>query len=158
MKNQAQLKTAITSLRNNTHNTGQAKLRKLSRAASPSYKLAITLVITALALSVADAWSKPDAAWNFTGSMSIGRFSFAATMLQNGKVLVAGGVPPDGSATNSADLYDPSTRTFTPTGNMHKARFGFSATRLQNGKVLFAGDGTATETATATAEIYDPAT
>src|SRR5262245_58541123 len=142
MKNQAQLKTAITSLRNNTGDAGQAKLRKLSPSGSPPYKLAITLIITALALSAADAWAKPDVAWTFTGSMSVGRFSFTATMLQNGKVLVAGGVPPDGSATNSADIYDPSAGTFTPTGNMHKPRFGFSATRLQNGKVLVAGGGT----------------
>ena len=137
MKNQAQVKTAITSLRDNTHSAGQA--RRLP------YRLVFALIIIALALSTGGAWAKPDAAWSFTGSMSVGRFSFAATMLQNGKVLVAGGVPPGGSATNSADLYDPATRTFTPTGNMHKARFGFSATRLQNGKVLVAGGGTDTE-------------
>jgi N-acetylneuraminic acid mutarotase len=158
MKNQAQLKTAITWLRNNIGNAGQAKLQKLSRAGSPPCKLTFTLVIVVLALSAAGARAKPDAAWNVTGSMSIGRFSFAATVLQNGKVLVAGGVPPGGSATSSVDLYDPATRIFTPTGNMHKARFGFSATRLQNGKVLVAGGGTDTEAATATAEIYDPTT
>ena len=111
MKNQAQLKTAITWLRNNIGNAGQAKLQKLSRAGSPPCKLTFTLVIVVLALSAAGARAKPDAAWNVTGSMSIGRFSFAATVLQNGKVLVAGGVPPGGSATSSVSVPPPATST-----------------------------------------------
>ena len=150
MRSQAQIKAAITSLRNNTDNAGQAK--------RPLHKLALTLTISTLALWATDAWAKTDATWNFTGSMNVGRFSFTATLLQNGKVLVAGGAIPGNLTTNTAELYDPATGTFIATGSMHQARLGFSATRLQNGKVLVAGGGNDTQVALKTAELYDPAT
>ncbi len=121
-------------------------------------KARIALAITILTFSTVAAWAATDSVWNPTGSMSIGRFSFTATILQNGKVLVAGGDTPGEIVTNTADLYDPTTGVFTSTGNMAKPRVGFSATRLSNGKVLAAGGATDTEGATNTAEIYDPAT
>jgi N-acetylneuraminic acid mutarotase len=96
--------------------------------------------------------------WNPTGSMAVGRFSFAATILQNGKVLVAGGDIGNGVATNTAELYDPATGTFSATGSMHDARVGFSATRLSNGKVLVEGGASNSVSALASAELYDPAT
>jgi N-acetylneuraminic acid mutarotase len=111
-----------------------------------------------LALSTGPAWAATEAVWNPTGSMSIGRFSFTATMLQNGQVLVAGGDTPGAVVTDTADIYNPNTGIFTATGNMNKPRVGFSATRLSNGKVLAAGGATDTELATNTAEIYDPVT
>ncbi len=151
MKNQAQIKTAITSLRDNTGNAGQAK--------RPLYKLAFApIIITTLALSACDAWAAPQGTWSPTDSMSIGRFSFTATTLQNGKVLVAGGAILGNLTTNTAELYDSATGTFAATGSMHQARLGFSATRLQNGKVLVAGGGNDTQVALKTAELYDPAT
>jgi hypothetical protein len=149
MKNQAQTKTAITSLRNNTDSAGQAK--------RPLYKLAFTLIITTLILSTAAAWATPQGTWSSTGNMSVGRFVFTATTLQNGKVLVAGGAKPDNTNTNTADLYDPATGTFTPTGSMHNARVGFAATQLPDGKVLVEG-GVNNTMRVKTAEIYDPAT
>src|SRR6266446_1679536 len=150
MKNQAQLKTAITSLRNNTDNAGPAK--------RPLYKLPFAPIITTLILSAAATWAAPQATWSSTGSMAIGRFVFTATTLQNGKVLVAGGDTPGEIITNTAELYDPTTGTFTPTGSMHQARVGFSATLLQNGKVLVEGGASNTVGALNTAELYDPAT
>jgi len=114
---------------------------------------AITITFFALAAST---WAATDAAWNPTGSMSIGRFVFTATTLQNNQVLVAGGDTGGDIATNTADLYNPLSGTFTATGNMNEPRVGFSATRLSNGKVLVAGGATNTELATNTAELYDP--
>jgi N-acetylneuraminic acid mutarotase len=150
MKNQAQIKTAITSLRNNTDNAGQAK--------RPLYKLPFAPIITTLILSAAAAWAAPQGTWSSTGSMSVGRFVFTATTLQNGKVLVAGGDYGNGVATNTAELYDPASGTFSATGSMHDARVGFSAIRLSNGKVLVEGGASNTVAALASAELYDPAT
>lgn len=116
------------------------------------------IIITTLALSAAAVRAGASGTWSATGSMAVGRFSFSATTVSNGKVLVAGGITPGDVVTNTAEIYDPATGTFTPTGNMHKPRGGFSATRLQNGKVLVAGGFTDTEIATNTAEIYDPTT
>ena len=74
------------------------------------------IVIIAFALSAAATWAAPQAVWSPTGSMAVGRFSFAATILQNGKVLVAGGATDTEIATATAELYDPATGTFSSTG------------------------------------------
>ncbi len=74
----------------------------------------------------------------------------SATLLRNGKVLVAGGA--------SAELYDPSTNTWSATGSMIVARRGQAATLLADGRVLVAGGVGAggTYDFLASAEIYDP--
>ncbi|HET9697978.1 MAG TPA: kelch repeat-containing protein [Terriglobales bacterium] len=87
-----------------------------------------------------------------TSKMSTVRVFHTATILQDGKVLVAGG------GKSTAELYDPATETFALTGAMLSARSFHSATLLTNGKVLIAGgQGTGGQPLT-TAELYDPAT
>ena len=77
-----------------------------------------------------------------------------ATLLSNGKVLVAGG---DG-ANSSAELFDPSVETFSSTGSMLEGRDSFTATLLNNGKVLVAGGRGLSNSPLASAELYDPGT
>jgi len=77
-----------------------------------------------------------------------------ATLLSNGKVLVAGGY--NGSWLSSAELYDPSTGTWTATGSMNTGRTAHTATLLPNGKVLVAGGWNAFASVSH-AELYDPA-
>ena len=84
-----------------------------------------------------------------TGSMSIARASHTATLLQNGRVLVAGGVNTSGDII-SAEIYDPNTQSFSPTNNMLHLRPEHTATLLKDGRVLIAGGNTNT------AEIYTP--
>jgi CSLREA domain-containing protein/uncharacterized repeat protein (TIGR01451 family) len=91
-------------------------------------------------------------------NMTAARFGMTATLLNNGKVLIAGGQN-SGGVVNSAELYDPATDTFTATGNLNAARTGASATLLGTGKVLVAGgssDGTING-ALKSAEVFDPA-
>jgi hypothetical protein len=96
-----------------------------------------------------------------TGDMTTPVSDHAAALLQNGKVLIVGGsIDAVGCqscvATNTAELFDPSTGTFTAT--THKsvlARINPTATLLPNGKVLIAF-GQATPTGGL--ELYDPST
>jgi hypothetical protein len=114
-------------------------------------KDALNRTSPAAPFTVRVALARPDASFTATGGMAIARTGHTATLLNTGKVLVAGG--PD----NSAELYDPATRLFTATGSMSKPRQFHSATLLNNsmlpnyGKVLIVGS------TDATAELYDPA-
>jgi Tol biopolymer transport system component len=100
--------------------------------------------------------------WTATGSMGTARVDHTATLLRNGKVLVAGGVTvqiPLGAALASAELYDPASSSWTATGSMTSSRAGSTATLLPDGKVLVAGGyccGLGGRSALASAELYDP--
>ncbi|MDQ3750871.1 MAG: kelch repeat-containing protein, partial [Acidobacteriota bacterium] len=71
-----------------------------------------------------------------TGRMTTARAAHTATLLSDGKVLIAGGMERNDVHTNSAELYDPVTGRFVITGNMNVKRSGHTATRLSNGKIL----------------------
>lgn len=85
-------------------------------------------------------------------TMNFSRIAATATLLNDGRVLIAGGIA-DGQALSSAELYDPRTGTFTVTGPMIEARTRHSATLLPSGQVLLAGG-----TGGVSAEIYSPTT
>jgi hypothetical protein len=91
------------------------------------------------------------------GNMTMGRSGHTATLLKNGKLLIAGGWTGN-NVRRSAELYDPSTGVFTPTGDMVIERAGSIAALLPDGRVLVAGGEDRSENALASAEIYDPAT
>ena len=95
-----------------------------------------------------------------TTQMNATRAAHTATLLPNGKVLVAGGQSMTGTtfvALNSAELYDPNTGAWTATGSLVTERYNHTATLLPNGKVLIVG-GNTTGQPLDTAELYDPAT
>ncbi len=85
------------------------------------------------------------------------RSGHTATLLLNGKVLIAGGMRRNQDFYKSAELFDPTTGKFQPTGNMHQAKVGPAAALLKSGKVLIVG-GWVGHAVTDSAELYDPAT
>ena len=104
---------------------------------------AATLVLGPARLASAQAVAP---SWSYTGSLNTARSSgdgdMTATLLTNGKVLVAG--------YDSAELYDPATGTWSITGNPISTNGVGTATLLLNGKVLVSGY--------TSAELYDPVT
>ncbi len=78
-----------------------------------------------------------EGSWRSTGSLNVPRLQATATLLDNGRVLVAGGRNfAFTQALNSSELYDPISETFSLTGSMTDARGSHTATKLANGKVL----------------------
>jgi hypothetical protein len=101
-----------------------------------------------------------------TGSMSVERASHTETRLNDGRVLVTGGLDGTGVPLASAEIYNPATGTWSPTaGPMGRARVGHTAAILPDGRVLVAGGSSDTtdalafiSTASSTTEIFNPAT
>ena len=91
---------------------------------------------------------------NSVGGMTARRAAHTATLLPNGKVLIAGGFAGDENSLASAEVFDLTTSTFSPAGNMSATRAGHTATLLPNGKVLIAGGYNGSYLTSA--ELYDP--
>ena len=92
--------------------------------------------------------------------MNVQRAAHSATLLPDGRVLIAGGFRQEGTSEipiASAEIYDPGTQTFTPAGDMNEPRNSHIAILLTNGQVLIAG-GWGQNGRTATAELFDPET
>jgi Galactose oxidase, central domain/Kelch motif len=92
-------------------------------------------------------------AWRPTGNLVAGRAGHTAVLLQNGKVLVAGGANAQGFL-SSAEMYDPFTGTWAATGSMAIPRLYHAMTLLHDGRVLVTGG--LTDEAAGSSEVYDP--
>jgi Galactose oxidase, central domain/Kelch motif len=117
----------------------------------------LLLCLTVAPLSVSRADPAVPGAWSFTGSMHHARQEHTATLLLDGRVLVAGGEGSDGLALASAELYDINTGVWSLAGSLNRARSIHRATLLSDGRVLVAG-GADNGIPLSSAELYDPAT
>ena len=92
-----------------------------------------------------------------TGVLVVGRFRHTATLLTDGRVLIAGGWDATNDVTAVSEIFNPAAGTFTQAASLAVARASHTATRLNDGRVLIAGGDLAAVDQTAV-EIYDPST
>lgn len=88
--------------------------------------------------------------WEQVSSMSVAREQHTATLLADGRALIAGGYMP------STELFDPQTASWTTTAPLSTNRYQATATLLANGRVLVAGGMNYPRLASAL--LFDPAT
>lgn len=130
-------------------------------------RIVFPLLATLAAMSGCRAQSATEAPPTITpgalsrvGTLTTIRAAHTATLLQSGRVLLAGGCTAQScersSLSSSTELYDPTTMAFTRGPQMATDRVGgHSATLLRDGQVLIVG-GWALQPSTS-AELYDPA-
>jgi YVTN family beta-propeller protein len=109
--------------------------------------------------AAAEIYDPQTGAWSLTGSLNTPRDGHSATLLPDGRVLIAGGSNATGTVA-SAELFDPQAGTFLPAGAMAQSRSGHTAFLLDNGKVLVAAGsfpGAGDSFGRASAELFDPA-
>jgi len=86
--------------------------------------------------------------WNLTGNLNQGRECFCSVMLNDGRVLVAGGW--NSGELSSCEIYNPNTGQWSTTDSLSYPATNFTLTKLSNGKILAVYG--------AFSEIFDPET
>jgi hypothetical protein len=118
---------------------------------------------TSVVTATAELYNPTSQAFTNAGIMTISRMQFASAIIQNGQVLLCGGLTNAGIVTQTAEIYTPGG-VFGPTGNMTDFRRFHTATVFASGPlagdVLVTGgqDSTTIASTVNTAELYNPST
>lgn len=121
------------------------------------YRLRLLVVMASLLAFINPAQAQASGTLAPTGTMSRARACHTATLMTDGRVLMAGGIAGDGRVNADAEIYDPATGKFIDVGDMMRPRACHGGAALPNGLVLLMG-GVNRHGRISTAEIFDPTT
>jgi N-acetylneuraminic acid mutarotase len=110
--------------------------------------------------SASEIYEPATGQWVLQDNVNLGRDQFNPVLLNNGKVLIAGGQTTPGDTTNTAELFDPSTGHWSYTTSMNVPRRASLLVKLLDGRVMAIG-GMGTQGGDqhmVQSEIYDPTT
>jgi MYXO-CTERM domain-containing protein len=96
--------------------------------------------------------------WTTAAPMAGARFDHAATLLNDGRLLIAGGTTDNANAFSSAEIYNPANNTWSSAGALATARHDYSLTLLADGRALAVGGVNGSGTTITNAEVYNPMT
>jgi hypothetical protein len=110
--------------------------------------------------AVAELWDSGSGQWSLAGSLQTPRYDHTATLLPDGRVLVAGGRRSGGNVggVSTSEVWDPKLRTWRELGRLNIPRYGHHAVLLPGGRVLVAGGYRDESTPLRQAELWDPRT
>jgi hypothetical protein len=133
----------------------------VAKSVSPTATTTYTLTVTNAAGATATQTTTVTVNAGFYAAgntMAVNRQGHTSTELENGTVLIAGGLN-SGVATATADLFTPNATngTFAATGTMVASRSSHAASRLGNGQVLITGGVNSSGTTINTAEVFNGA-
>jgi subtilase family serine protease len=144
--------------------------QRLKKAAAYSHTSALILFIfiilsgttTSLFAQPAPNFCDWQGPWASTAPLAQAREGATATRLNDGRVLVVGGIGAAGSIAQ-AEIYDATGTQVTASASMSVGRVGHIAVLLNDGRVLIAGGdqttgGWSIPNRQASAEVFDPAT
>ena len=91
--------------------------------------------------------------WSITDSLKVGRFGHTATLLNDGRLLIAGG------AGKECEIFDPTIDKWSVADSLNDGRYEQSAVLLSSGQVLVSGGADSNITSSHwlnSCEVYDP--
>ena len=92
------------------------------------------------------------------GPLQHARYHHTATLLRDGKVLIAGGLDIEGIGIGNGEIYNPPSDTWSMTGVMIAPRGNYDSTLLPDGRVLVVAGKRSELRNVGSMEAYDPST
>jgi hypothetical protein len=116
------------------------------------------LIVGSMTSSVAEVFDPQTEMFTPVAPVPVNKNAHTATLLPDGKVMIAGGRVSGGERQSSVYLYDPVEDEWIAAGSLGTARQNHSAVLLPDGRPVVLGGQPAAALATTSVEIFDPLT